>query len=332
MNNEIAITGFGCVIGGEESLERWLREPSDHSPSRRIDPAVYKSELSFIPQGPFELPRIEKIVAATLQKTLKSAKISITDENSSRCAILMGNTYGSEEFKTSSLRGIERKEPAKIFLVPYSATNALAAKMSIMFNFKGPDITFSSGAVSASEAILVGSDLINDGRADIVFVGGINVICDDLEEAFDQCGFRQESCAFVVLEKKKSARTAGKKIHATLGDGRHGFCADKDMQVPQKIIKSFLGRGNQTKSRSVILNRGNSFGEKFSDNEKFIKGLAGKKNFISLDDLLGNTFCASGALGAILGSLLLDGKKAIKEVLFVNQDSFGSYVSMVIRR
>jgi len=260
MASDIAITAINCILGGEESLAICIGRGKVQSPrSRRIDTNQFDSHPRFFDQGPFEMFRSEKILAYCLQKALRDAGIKTTEKDAHRCSILMGNTYGNEEFKVDSFKALHRKERSKFFLVPYSATNSLSTRMSILFNIKGANITFSSGAVSSSEAILAGRDLINDGKSDIVVVGGTNFLCDDLDEAFYQDGFEQESCGFLVLENKEKALARGKKIYATIHDICHGFSATEPEAMPFEMIERFLKNKNGQEPKGVILNRGCSF-------------------------------------------------------------------------
>jgi len=330
---DVLVAGMSCFVGDEQALSlRRHYSRRSRAITLRIDPKKFCFDLSNINSGPFKMFRVEEILAGAIQKALDDAQVRITARNAHRCAIIIGNTYGSEEFKVQSFKAFSRREMAKTFLVPYSATNVLATKMSILFRVQGPNITFSSGLVSGSEAILVGSDLIKSGKSDIVIVGGVNFFCSDFKQAFHCSGFKQESCAFVIL--KKDCGGQANRHYNSISRMHHGFCSDQTLNILPSLMKEIAQGERPCHYDKIVISRGCSLLGRSSPQRDVLLSGESRKNVIFLEDMLGNTFCSSGILGVIASSLLLRGKASkgsSRKVLFINQDYCGGYVSMVLQ-
>jgi hypothetical protein len=329
MDQEIAISGKSCITSLGEGLDVWLDAIlRGKAVDPQINPDMFQAELDVLQKGPYEMYRVQKIAAITLLKALEDARIKITENNADRVSILFGSSYEIEEFKSGFFKIYKESDPklTSPSIFPYTASNAVAAGLSILFGIKGTNITFSNGITAASEAIIAGRDLLASGKTDAVIVMGTNFFCDDFDSELHNCGFRQECCAAVVLERAEDTKPTGKNIYAKIEQARHGF----------------MERGGvKDNAECVLINRGDSFGRSFTS-EDVQKGF-GKDAVLNVDmgSIFGNTFSASGVLGIILGSLFLEGSKVLKEhygntvpadILFINEDSYGSRTSVVIKK
>ncbi len=142
-------------------------------------------------------------------------------------------------------RGFRRVSP---FTIPMLMANAPAANVGLMVNAKAGVHTPVSACASSSEAISLGLDQINLGRADIAVVGGTEAVIhplplaafsqmqalskrnDDPEHASrpwdtDRDGFvLGEGAAVMVIETLEHATARGARIYGTLAGA--GISAD----------------------------------------------------------------------------------------------------------
>lgn len=328
----VAVTGMSCLLGSEKC-----------SIFLCIDPVKYDLVLRSIEQETSNLFRVEKILAVAIKKALDDAGIRITKKNAHRCAILIDNAYGIEEFKVQSFISLLKKEASKTFLVPYSSANVLAAKMSILFNIQGPSLTFSSGSLPGMSACFAGIDLLRDKRSDIVIVVGVNFFCKDLDRAFKRSGFRQESCAVLILEDSQRVEKAGRPAHGKIMNIKRSFYHDPKKEA---LGRSRLGSSQEVKRHqgSILLSFSCSLFNRCPAIPRFSLDPKLRKRSVILENVFGNTFSSAGALGVIWGLCAfyhrmgedpywqsVSTEKKRREFLFIDQDAQGHYASMIIK-
>lgn len=329
MNQKIVISGKSCITSLGEGIDVWLEAIlRGDTVDPEINPDMFQSEIDALQKGPYEMYRVQKIAAITLLKAIEDARIEITESNANRVSILFGSSYEIEEFKAGFFKIYKESAPefTSPSVFPYTASNAVAAGLSILFGIKGTNVTFSNGVTAGSEAIIAGRDLLDSGKTDVVIVLGTNFFCDDFDDELYNCGFRQECCAAVVLEREEDVEAAEKNIYAKIEQLRHGF------------------RGSgvaKDGDEHVLTNRGDSFGRSFAIEDLQTESGRGAGLRVDLQSVFGNTFSASGVLGLILGSLFLEGNKVLNErygnmapaeILFLNEDSYGSCTSVVMKK
>jgi 3-oxoacyl-[acyl-carrier-protein] synthase II len=168
-------------------------------------------------------------------------------------------------------RGFRRVSP---FTIPMLMANAPAANIGLLVNAKAGVHTPVSACASSSEAISLGLDQINLGRADIAVVGGTEAVIhplplaafsqmqalskrnDDPEHASrpwdtDRDGFvLGEGAAVMVIETLEHARARGAKIYGTLAGA--GISADShDLVQPDPT-----GAGQASAMRKALVAAG----------------------------------------------------------------------------
>lgn len=340
----VVVTGMSWVLGNKEDTSVW--HPRSW-PRKRSSSCISSQRFFFDPRKAglrsLELFRIEKILAYTLRQALRDARIRISSANAHRCAIVLANTYGVEEFRTQSFRAFDRGEMAKISLTPYSSASVLATQMSTLFRIHGPSVTLSSGSVSGAEAIIAGANLIHSGQADIVIVAGVNFFCKEFGSAFDQSGFRQEGCAALILESARHASLGGRRTYGRLDGFQHGFCSSGRQKGFERIAREFFAAKEKHPQKAAVVSRGCRLGSRYSYVDHLRENAANKKKTIVLESLVGNTFCSSGVLGVILCNLivcdrlsevdqqyLISGADKIRQCLFLSQDVDGCYAAMIV--
>ena len=308
MSLDIAVSGISVIEGNP-----------------KIDPGLFVDILIAIDKGPYELNRVQKIAAAAVMNAISAAGIRIDEIKGERTAIFLGNTYGAEEFKIDFIK-IYKTRRANLVnpsVFPFTTSNSIASWLGVQFGVKGMNLTFTSGCVSGSQAIIAGCDSLISGKADVAIVGGISLICDDLEKEFYECGFQHEFVGFMVLEREKDFITSGRKANVLIQDFRQGFMVAEDIIGLSKgkfpvELKDYC---HQSNAKYISAHLGNSLPVgKVSFNEINKQNKVSEINF--LNKYPGNLFSAAGVLGV----------SCAKEdnCVFFDIDSYGAYAAFKI--
>jgi minimal PKS ketosynthase (KS/KS alpha) len=261
--HRIVITGIGVVApGGIGAKEFWERITSGAPATRRIstfDPSPFRSriaaECDFNPvdQGLSrdEVRRLDRAV----QFAVVAAKEAVADSGldaqsyaAHRIGVSIGNAVGCTEkleqeyLKVSGSGQSWLVDPSRgaIELYDFMVPSSMAAEVAWVAGAEGPVTVVSAGCTSGIDAIGFGWEILREGSADMMIVGGadapiapITVACfdairatsnhnDDPEHAsrpFDRSrnGFvLGEGAAVLVLERLDVARRRGAHIYAEI--------------------------------------------------------------------------------------------------------------------
>jgi hypothetical protein len=335
MGSDIAVSGISIISPYGEGVNTLAESNLAANDSiAKINPDLFDKDISIIQNSPYELYRIQKIFAAVCDKALTEAKVQVDKNNATRISIFSGNTYGVEDFKVNFFKAYSQRTSSLInpSLFPYTTANSIASWLAIQLGIKGTNMTVSNGSTSASEAILLGANSIILGESDIAIIIAASLLCDDLDDEFYSCGFRQEIAGAIVLEKKQNILKSGRRVYASLEDISHGFVLKDETyrQQPNDCFKSIY---------CMVTHAGNSFAQKKYEYEG--KGVFQENgiNYVSLNNVAGNAFSTAGILGIAVASLIMENKfilqmsqdnKDLKNILFNNVDSYGSYVNTIL--
>ncbi|WP_223905511.1 beta-ketoacyl synthase N-terminal-like domain-containing protein [Geobacter sp. AOG1] len=146
-----------------------------------------------------------------------------------RTGIMLGCGFGgianSEEF----LRGYftNGSEGLVPMLFPNTVPNAPASNASIEHGLKGPNVTFVQRFCSAESALFMARHILEEGRADVMVVGGVDELNPmqmrgfrSMGQLFRYAGGFGEGAGLLVLEKADHARRRGARIIAGMGHAR----------------------------------------------------------------------------------------------------------------
>jgi len=184
--SKIVVTGTGIItslgVGKEETLRKLLNEESSIHPIRHIatkhqhlpsgevafDDEALKQMLHYDTDA--KITRTSLLGRVALQEALEEAQLS--NSEGARIAFISGNTVGgmekSEQFYNDFLTNNDKNE--------YIALHDCGACTDIMADQFGGKFnlitTISTACSSAANAIILGANLIKEGRADIAVVGG----------------------------------------------------------------------------------------------------------------------------------------------------------------
>lgn len=116
----------------------------------------------------------EGLMLASIDSALAWAGISRADTE--RAGIIVGIDSVIDKVKESYFKGVAEDGPlgASPFLFPYTSPNVLAARATIRFGIKGPDITIASGPLSFLKAVSYAYRLVSSGRISQVVAAGVD--------------------------------------------------------------------------------------------------------------------------------------------------------------
>jgi hypothetical protein len=311
---EIAVSGT-CSLSssGESAVRLCKRSIFGETITPQIDFQIYEKEINAIDTGPHELYRVQKLLLVAFLRASQMAGLTIKSQSTECAGVFFGNSYGIEEFKSAFFRCYKKSDPilTSPTLFPFTTANALSSWLAIQVGAKGPSITFVSGSISSSEAIIAACDALVANTCKVAIVGGVNIINNDFKDAFCASGFKYESIGVVILEKNSDVKASGRKPLAILKNCQNRMLSQKQIEKV-KLEKSIIDIDDKMRSCFKVfipelINFGNVLGESIFDSGK--NGLKKESTIgkiFCLNDAIGNTFDASGVFGVALCTELLN--------------------------
>jgi len=258
----VVITGMGIVspVGNsvEEAWNNIVAGRSGIGPVTKFDastfPTKFAGEVKNFDIGaylsPKEARRMDTFIhfgmAAGIQ-AIRDAGFAEKPENADRFGVAIGSGIGGlpliEVTKAEyDAGGVRKVSP---FFVPGSIINMISGNLSIMFGFKGPNISLVTACTTGTHSIGEASRIIEYGDADVMVAGGaestvsplgmggfcsaraLSTRNDDPQRASrpwdkDRDGFvLGEGAGVMVLEEYEHAKARGARIYAEIvGYGR----------------------------------------------------------------------------------------------------------------
>jgi 3-oxoacyl-[acyl-carrier-protein] synthase II len=229
-----------------------------------FDAAVFRSRIAgevkdfevtnYLPAK--EARRMDRFIqlgmAASIE-AIQASGLEVTDANASRIGVHLGSGIGGVGTIESTTQLYLEQGPRRVspFYVPMSIANMLSGDLSVMFGFKGPNLTIVTACSTATHSIGDAARLIEYGDADVMVAGGAEAAItptalagfgnakalstrnDDPTAASrpwdkDRDGFvLSEGAGVVILEELSHAQRRGATIYAELagfglsGDAYH---------------------------------------------------------------------------------------------------------------
>jgi 3-oxoacyl-[acyl-carrier-protein] synthase II len=186
------------------------------------------------------LDRSSEFAFAGMSLALEDADLDVKKLDSSETALLLGSAFGNLITAGVFFDDFLKKGPrlVKPILFPHTYSNTTISLLAIEYGLSGYHVSFASGAVSASCAILEGYDLIRLGRAKIALAGGFESLGEILFSGFHHQGWISpqgnaretcapfdrsrngfilgEGCGILVLEELESAQARGATIYGEI--------------------------------------------------------------------------------------------------------------------
>jgi 3-oxoacyl-[acyl-carrier-protein] synthase II len=190
--------------------------------------------------------RVTHFAAAAGQQAMDDSGLQVTDDNRYEIGVVIGSGIGGigstvDAVKTFDARGAKAVSP---FMVPMMLPDAASAKLSMMYNVRGPNFAISTACASGNNCIGEATEMIRRGQCVAVIAGGSEAGVIDVAVAsfnnmtalshrnsdpkrasrpfdVDRDGFvSAEGSGVLILEELEHALARGAKIYAeVLGYG-----------------------------------------------------------------------------------------------------------------
>ena len=286
--------------------------------------------------------RASQFAVSAAHQALEDAGMTVEDleRQSERVGVVVGTTLGSHEMSTNAtidFRNTWRK-PNPLAMVN-SLPNMPAHYISRFLRALGPLSTPSTACAAGTQSIGEASDLIRNGRADIVVTGGVEAILQDYTVAGftamtalatdyndapekasrpfdkDRSGFViGEGAGIVVIESLANAIRRGARIyaeilgHASSSDGYHVAALDPSAAGAVRSMKWAIDNSHVSADSIGYINaHGTSTPQNDAMETTAIKRVIGEHAYnvwvSSTKSMLGHAFGASGAIEAIVSAL-----------------------------
>ena len=260
----VVITGLGAVTPlGLNVADNWRRITAGESGIGAVTqfdasgfPSTIAGEVRGFDTSTFlsekearKMDRFIQLGMAAGVEAVKDAGIIVTDANAERIGCYIGSGIGGVHTIEETTRQYLEKGARRIspFYIPMSIINMISGNLSILYGFKGPNLSIVTACATSTHAIGEAGRIVEYGDADIMVAGGAEASVtptsmagfgnaralssrnDDPTRASrpwdrDRDGFvLSEGGAVVVLEELEHARARGARIYAELlGFGMSG--------------------------------------------------------------------------------------------------------------
>ena len=350
MSKEVVISGMGLISSLGLSLEEnWKNIVAGKSGIKNItlfDASSCATRVAAeVPPEFEELSRnyIKKRAASQMTRVTRmcvtAAKIAVEDSgidfnqlDRTRCSVIMGvvNTGNSSAEKDTTLQNTVFK----------TMTNSMPAWISLEYHLMGPNYAVNTACASSAYAIAFGYEMIKNGQADVVIVGGADSIInaeeikgfnalyalsvandppDQASKPFskNRDGFViGEGAGVIVLESKEHALARNSQIYATIAgyaltsEGYNIMAPMKDGEGMAQTMELALKNADIQKSDVGYIN---AHGTSTELNDRYetmaIKQVFGNLAYqipvSSSKSMLGHTIGAAGAIEAIITAMSL---------------------------
>ncbi len=274
-----------------------------------------------------QMTRITKACFVCAKDAVAMSGINFDMMDKDRCGVILGVVTTAN---TSTEKGTTDQNR-----ILKSMNNSMSAWISLEYRLQGPNFTVSSACASSAYAIALGYDLIKNGMADVVIVGGADSIVNKEEiDGFnsiyaistenhapekaskpfskDRDGFViGEGAGVLVLESERSALARQATIYAeiagyALSSEAYNIMAPmKDGEgIAQCIAQALKNAGVETTQVDYI----NAHGTSTTLNDKYetlaIKKVFGDRAYqipiSSSKSMIGHTIGAAGAIELII--------------------------------
>jgi 3-oxoacyl-[acyl-carrier-protein] synthase II len=260
----VVVTGIGIVSpvgsGVAKAWDNLSNGRSGIGPITRFDASRLTTQIvgevkDFDPSplNPKEMRRMDTFIHYGLVasvEALKDAGIGEHPDNAERIGVLVGSGIGGLPMIADTHGAMMEGGPRKIspFFIPGSIINMISGNLSIMYGFKGPNLSIVTACTTGNHCIGDAGRLIEYGDADVMIAGGAESTITEIAvggfaaaralstrndaptEASrpwdrDRDGFVMgEGAGVLVLEELEHAKARGAKIYCELTG--YGMSAD----------------------------------------------------------------------------------------------------------
>ena len=281
----VVVTGLGVVspvgIGVQTAWANIVAGKSGITRITKFDPSNFSSQIAgevkdfdvsqFLPAK--EARRMDTFIQYGLAAAIEAVKdsgIEATEENAERIGVSIGSGIGGLRLIEETNDTYDEGGPRKIspFFIPGTIINMISGNLSIMFGFKGPNVSIVTACTTGTHSIGDAARMIEYGDADVMVAGGAEAAITELavggfaasralsgrndDPATASRPWDKERDGFVigegagvmVLEEYESAKKRGAKIYAELSG--YGMSADAyhmtapNMDGPRRSMRNAM--------------------------------------------------------------------------------------------
>jgi 3-oxoacyl-[acyl-carrier-protein] synthase II len=281
----VVVTGLGVVspvgIGVKTAWDNLVAGKSGITQITKFDTSAFASTIAgevkdFNPEDFItakDARRMDTFIQYGLAAAIEAVKdsgIVATEENAERIGVSIGSGIGGMQLIEDTDILYKESGPRKIspFFIPGTIINMISGNLSIMFGFKGPNVSIVTACTTGTHSIGDASRMIEYGDADVMIAGGAEAAITRLSVGGfaaaralstrndapatasrpwdkDRDGFViGEGAGVMVLEEYEHAKKRGAKIYAELSG--YGMSADAyhmtapNMDGPRRSMRNAM--------------------------------------------------------------------------------------------
>jgi len=366
----VVVTGLGVVSPvGNNVATAWNNLLAGKSGITRIskfDPSQFSSQIAgevkdfdvaeFL--SPKEARRMDTFIQYGLVagiEAFKDSGLEVTEQNAERIGVSIGSGIGGLRLIEETNDTYDEGGPRKIspFFIPGTIINMISGNLSIMFGFKGPNVSIVTACTTGTHSIGDAARMIEYGDADVMIAGGAEAAITELSVGGfasaralsarnddpatasrpwdkDRDGFViGEGAGVMVLEEYESAKKRGAKIYAELVG--YGMSADAyhmtapNMDGPRRSMRNALNNAGVNPDQVQFINaHGTSTPLGDTNESNDIKAAFGDHAYKlvvnSTKSMTGHLLGGAGGLESVFTVLSLYHQKSPPTINIFNQD------------
>lgn len=366
----VVVTGLGVVspvgIGVDTAWANIVAGKSGITRITKFDPSNFSSQIAgevkdfdvsqYLPAK--EARRMDTFIQYGLAAAIEAVKDSglvATEENAERIGVSIGSGIGGLGLIEETNDTYDEGGPRKVspFFIPGTIINMISGNLSIMFGFKGPNVSIVTACTTGTHSIGDAARMIEYGDADAMVAGGAEAAITELSVAGfasaralssrnddpatasrpwdkDRDGFViGEGAGVMVLEEYESAKKRGAKIYAELVG--YGMSADAyhmtapNMDGPRRSMRNALNNAGINPDQVQFVNaHGTSTPLGDANETNAIKAAFGDhaKNIVvnSTKSMTGHLLGGAGGLESVFTVLSIHHQISPPTINIFNQD------------
>ena len=366
----VVVTGLGVVspvgIGVDTAWANIVAGKSGITRITKFDPSNFSSQVAgevkgfdvsqYLPAK--EARRMDTFIQYGLAAAIEAVKdsgIVATEENAERIGVSIGSGIGGLGLIEETNDTYDEGGPRKVspFFIPGTIINMISGNLSIMFGFKGPNVSIVTACTTGTHSIGDAARMIEYGDADVMVAGGAEAAITELSVAGfasaralssrnddpatasrpwdkDRDGFViGEGAGVMVLEEYESAKKRGAKIYAELVG--YGMSADAyhmtapNMDGPRRSMRNALNNAGINPDEVQFVNaHGTSTPLGDANETNAIKAAFGDhaKNIVvnSTKSMTGHLLGGAGGLESVFTVLSIHHQISPPTINIFNQD------------
>jgi len=295
----VVVTGLGVVspvgIGVQPAWSNLIAGKSGITRITKFDPSNFSSQVAgevkdfdvsqYLPAK--EARRMDTFIQYGLAAAIEAVKdsgIEATEENAERIGVSIGSGIVGLGLIEQTNDTYDEGGPRKVspFFIPGTIINMISGNLSIMFGFKGPNVSIVTACTTGTHSIGDAARMIEYGDADVMVAGGAEAAITELSVAGfasaralssrnddpatasrpwdkDRDGFViGEGAGVMVLEEYESAKKRGAKIYAELIG--YGMSADAyhmtapNMDGPRRSMRNAMNNAGVNPEQVQFVN------------------------------------------------------------------------------